>query len=73
MVEYVLHNQKEGIQYGWNKDYDNLGNEDAVINLLHHGLKSKYAKEGECTRFCGFLFAVNVVYVIHGEMSDVSA
>ena len=30
--------------YGWNKDYDNLGNEEAVIDLLHNGLNSKYAK-----------------------------
>lgn len=44
LAEYVLRNQKNGIMYGWNKDYDNLGNEEAVIDLLHNGLNSKYAK-----------------------------
>ncbi|SHJ96966.1 hypothetical protein SAMN02745975_03334 [Geosporobacter subterraneus DSM 17957] len=44
LAEYVLKNQENGIIYGWNKDYDNLGNEEAVIDLLHNGLNSKYAK-----------------------------
>jgi hypothetical protein len=42
---YVVRNQKQGIIYGWNKDYDNLGCEEAVIDLLHNGLNSKYAKK----------------------------
>ena len=45
LSEYVVRNQKKGIMYGWNKDYDNLGNEEAVIDLLHNGLNSKYANE----------------------------
>jgi len=44
LAGYVLKNQANGIMYGWNKDYDNLGNEDAVIDLLHNGLNSKSAK-----------------------------
>ena len=44
LAAYVLENQKNGIMYGWNKDYDNLGNEEAIIDLLHNGLNSKYAK-----------------------------
>jgi hypothetical protein len=38
LAEYVLNNQNQGIQYGWNKDYDHLGSEAAVIDLLHKGL-----------------------------------
>ena len=37
LAEYVLRNQENGILYGWNKDYDELGNEDAIIDLLHNG------------------------------------
>lgn len=44
LAEYVLENQRNGIIYGWNKDYDNLECEEAVIDLLHNGLNSKYAK-----------------------------
>ena len=44
LAEYVLKNQMNGIMYGWNKDYDNLGNEDAVIDLLYNGLNSKCSK-----------------------------
>ena len=44
LVEYVVENQKHGINYGWNKDYDNLENEEAIIDLLHNGLNSKFAK-----------------------------
>lgn len=40
LMEYVHENQKNGIHYGWNKDYDNLDNEAAVIDLLHNGLNS---------------------------------
>lgn len=35
LCEYVLKNQLQGICYGWNKDYDNLGSEQAVLDLLH--------------------------------------
>ena len=34
LAEYVVQNQKNGIMYGWNRDYDNLENEEAVIDLL---------------------------------------
>lgn len=44
LAEYVLKNQQNGILYGWKKDYDNLGEESAVIDLLHNGINSKYAK-----------------------------
>lgn len=44
LAGYVLKNRESGIIYGWNRDYDNLGSEEAVIDLLHNGLKSKYAK-----------------------------
>lgn len=44
LAEYVIENQKNGIMYGWNKDYDNLEYEEAVIDLLHNGLNSKYVK-----------------------------
>lgn len=37
LCEYVLRNQLNGIRYGWNKDYDNLGSEEAVLKLLHKG------------------------------------
>ena len=45
LAEYVLKNQLNGIQYGWNKDYDNLGSAEAVLDLLHHGVHSPYAKQ----------------------------
>lgn len=44
LAQYVLENQLNSIIYGWNKDYDNLEDEEAIIDLLHKGLKSKYAK-----------------------------
>ncbi|WMJ22521.1 DUF3795 domain-containing protein [Paludicola sp. MB14-C6] len=44
LAEYVLTNQQNGIQYGWNKDYDILNSEQAVFDLLHNGVKSKFAK-----------------------------
>jgi hypothetical protein len=34
LAECVLINQKNGILYGWKKDYDNLASEEAVISLL---------------------------------------
>jgi hypothetical protein len=37
LAEYVVHNQKNGILYGINKDYDNLGSEEEVLNLLRTG------------------------------------
>ena len=45
LARYILTNQKNGIIYGWNKDYDNLDSEEAVIDLLHNGVNSKYAKK----------------------------
>lgn len=44
LAEYVLVNQNAGILYGWNKDYDQLNDEEAIIDLLHNGVKSRYAK-----------------------------
>lgn len=41
LAEYILKNQKIGILYGWNRDYDNLKNEDAVFDLLHNGRHGK--------------------------------
>lgn len=41
LCEYVLKNQLNGIFYGWNRDYDNLGSEQTVIELLHNGVNSK--------------------------------
>ncbi|MDD3335095.1 MAG: DUF3795 domain-containing protein [Eubacteriales bacterium] len=35
LAEYVLRNQLRGICYGWNRDYDRLGSEEAVRELLH--------------------------------------
>jgi hypothetical protein len=37
LAEYVWVNQQRGIHYGWNRDYDHLGSEEAVIELLHRG------------------------------------
>lgn len=39
LAEYVFNNQANGIRYGWNKDYDNLDSEEAVMELLHKGRK----------------------------------
>ena len=44
LAQYVLVNQNNGILYGWNKDYDNLESEEAIIDLLHNGVKSKYTR-----------------------------
>ncbi len=44
LAEYVYRNQIDGILYGRNKDYDNLDSEEAVLDLLHKGRNSKYAK-----------------------------
>ena len=44
LARYVVNNQNKGIMYGWNKDYDNLGSEEAVVDLLHNGELSKYFK-----------------------------
>ncbi len=41
LAQYVLVNQLNGILYGWNKDYDNLESENAVLDLLHHGIGTK--------------------------------
>lgn len=46
LAEYVYNNQNAGILYGWNKDYDQLPDEEAIIDLLHKGAQSKYAKKG---------------------------
>lgn len=42
LSEYLLRNLKAGIVYGWNRDYDNLGTEEAVIDLLQNGPKSPF-------------------------------
>jgi hypothetical protein len=39
LAEYVINNQENGILYGHNKDYDNLKNEEAVLNILRLGKK----------------------------------
>jgi len=44
LAEYILNNQQNEIIYGYNKDYDNLETEEAVIDLLHNGRNSKYVK-----------------------------
>lgn len=40
LAEYVLKNQENGIIYGWNKDYDNLDSEEAVLGILYNGFKN---------------------------------
>ncbi|HYF81545.1 MAG TPA: DUF3795 domain-containing protein [Clostridia bacterium] len=37
LIEYILANQQEGIFYGYQKDYDGLGSEEAVLRLLRTG------------------------------------
>jgi hypothetical protein len=37
LAEYVLRNQRNGIMYGHQKDYDGLESEDAVLRLLRTG------------------------------------
>lgn len=37
LAEYVLENQRNGILYGYNRDYDHLGSEEAVLRLLRTG------------------------------------
>ena len=39
LAEYVLRNQLNGVFYGHDKDYDNLGDEEAVLKLLRTGKK----------------------------------
>lgn len=39
LAEYIIINQQNGILYGYNKDYDNLGSEDIVLKLLRTGQK----------------------------------
>jgi hypothetical protein len=39
LAEYVIRNQQNGILYGHNKDYDNLGSEENVMHLLKTGQK----------------------------------
>jgi len=58
LTAYVLENQKNGIMYGWNKDYDNSGNEEAVIDLLHKGLNCRYAKNNNL-KFSEVQFIIN--------------
>lgn len=38
-IEYIMNNEKNGIKYGYQKDYDLLKTEDAVLGLLRTGLK----------------------------------
>ncbi|BAI61123.1 conserved hypothetical protein [Methanocella paludicola SANAE] len=40
-VEYVLGNEKNGIRYGFRKDYDGLGSEEEVLRLLRIGKKNQ--------------------------------
>lgn len=37
LVEYVIRNQHKGINHGFQKDYDGLENEKAVLKLLRNG------------------------------------
>jgi hypothetical protein len=37
LAEHVLRNQRNGIRYGHQKDYDGLGSEEAVLTLLRTG------------------------------------
>jgi len=39
LAEYVYGNQEKGIKYGYQKDYDHLGSEKAVLDLLHKNEK----------------------------------
>lgn len=39
LAEYVFNNQQKGIEYGHNKDYDNLDSEETVLRLLRSGIK----------------------------------
>jgi hypothetical protein len=39
LAEYVVTNQKNGIMYGYQKDYDGLESEEAVLRLLRTGKK----------------------------------
>lgn len=42
--DYVWNNQQRGILYGWNKDYDGLGSEEAGLQLLHSGTSNENIK-----------------------------
>lgn len=37
LAAYLLRNERDGIHYGHNMDYDHLGSEEAVWQLLHKG------------------------------------
>ena len=52
-----MQNQEAGIRYGWNRDYDNLGSEKAVMDLLHNGVKSRFYKDG----YKGYIFQNMIV------------
>ena len=39
LAEYVLKNQEKNIVYGHGRDYDGLGSEEAVLELLREGRK----------------------------------
>ena len=41
LAKYVLTNQGKGIQYGYQKDYDGLETEEAVLKLLRTGESKK--------------------------------
>lgn len=37
LAEYIIENEKQGIRYGYQKDYDFKQNEDMVLKLLRTG------------------------------------
>lgn len=39
LAEYVIENEKIGIKYGYQKDYDGLATEEDVIKLLKTGIR----------------------------------
>lgn len=39
LVEHILINKKNGIEYGYQKDYDGLGSEEEVLKLLKDSKK----------------------------------
>lgn len=41
LAEYILRNERNGIHYGYQKDYDSLGSEEAVLKLLRTGRKEE--------------------------------
>lgn len=42
LCRYVLRNELNGVHYGWKKDYDDLGSEEAVLDVLHNGACRKH-------------------------------